>query len=35
MAVLTGVWTNLDGTTYVGTVFLDDLVFHIYERSAA
>jgi hypothetical protein len=30
MAVPTGSEVYLGGTTYVGTVFLDDLVFHVY-----
>ncbi len=33
MAVPTGIDMYCDDTTYVGTVFLDDLVFHIYERT--
>ncbi len=33
MAVPTGFDAYLDGTIYLGTVFLDDLVLHIYERT--
>jgi hypothetical protein len=32
MAVPTGAEVYLDGMTYVGTAFLDDLVFHIYAK---
>lgn len=32
LTVPTGIEVDLHNTTYVGTFFLDDLVFHVYEK---